>query len=70
MPSSEPMTATEVCPCSEVEQCDCHACCGECPDNPLVWCGECWDVGCKVHSWPERDVILRTFGRNESGNSP
>ena len=53
------MVSETACPCSEVEQCDCDACCGECPDNPLVWCGECWDVDCKVHnSWPERDAIL------------
>lgn len=43
------MTSESVCPCSLLAECDCHACCGNCPDSPEFWCGDCWNIHCKVH---------------------
>jgi hypothetical protein len=44
-----------VCPCGGWEECDCHTCCGDCPDNGEFWCGECWGRDCYDHNI--RDLV-------------
>jgi hypothetical protein len=46
---------TSVCSCSGWVDCDCHACCEGCPDNPEFWCGECWSRKCYDHNI--RDLV-------------
>ena len=38
----QPTVVDGICVCSGWEDCDHHACCGGCPDNPNYGYGECW----------------------------
>ena len=64
---------TSVCQCSGWEDCDCHACCEGCRDNPEFWCGECWSRTCYDHN--VRDMVellgeLESKGRPQSDLQP
>ena len=63
----EPTVVDGICVCSGLGDCDHHACCGGCPDNPNYGCGECWSCDCydhKVRMWdpalPDLEEIRRT----------
>lgn len=61
------------CPCSGWQDCDHHACCEGCPDNPRYWCGECRAQDCydhKIRDMVELLADLEDKGRPRSELEP
>ena len=68
----EPTVVDGICVCSELADCDHHACCGGCPDNrcsmpwlPNYGCGECWSRACYDHNI--RDLVEILAEREAEG---
>ena len=63
----EPKIVDGICMCSGWADCDHHACCCGCPDNPNYGSGECWNRTCYDHNIRDPVEIL---AEREAGGRP